>query len=64
MRPVSAIGAAVIGSGFIGTVHLEALRRIGVSVRGLLGSSPQRGAERAALLGVGRAYADLDDLLD
>ena len=63
MRPVSAIGAAVIGSGFIGTVHLEALRRIGVSVRGLLGSSPQRGAERAALLGVGRAYADLDDLL-
>ena len=63
MRPVSAIGAAVIGSGFIGTVHIEALRRIGVSVRGLLGSSPQSGAERAALLGVGRAYADLDELL-
>ncbi len=63
MRPLSAIGAAVIGSGFIGTVHLEALRRIGVQVRGLLGSSPQRGAERAAKVGVARSYADLDELL-
>ena len=43
----SEIGAAVIGSGFIGTVHIEALRRLGVHVHGLLGSSPERGAERA-----------------
>jgi len=59
----SDIGAAVIGSGFIGTVHIEALRRIGVPVVGLLGSSGPRGAERAAQLGVGHAYADLDALL-
>ena len=63
MRRISDIGAAVIGSGFIGTVHLEALRRIGVRVHGLLGSTPGRGAERARDLGIERAYVDLDDLL-
>jgi predicted dehydrogenase len=57
------IGAAVIGTGFIGTVHVEALRRIGVDVRGVLGSSPERGAARAAALGVRHAYPTLDDLL-
>ena len=62
-RPISSIGAAVIGTGFIGTVHVEALRRIGIQVRGVLGSTPERGAERAAALGVPRAYRSLDDLL-
>jgi predicted dehydrogenase len=62
-RALSDIGAAVIGSGFIGTVHIEGLRRIGVQVRGLLGSSYERGSERAARLGVPRAYHDLDELL-
>ena len=57
------IGAAVIGTGFIGTVHLEALRRIGVDVRGVLGSSPDRGRERADALGVRLAYPTLADLL-
>ena len=55
-------GAAIIGTGFIGAVHLEALRRIGVPVRGVLGSSPDRGAERAAALGV-PSYPTLDALL-
>ncbi len=57
------IGAAVVGTGFIGTVHVEQLRRIGVDVRGVLGSTPERGRARADALSVGRAYADLDDLL-
>ena len=59
----ASIGAAVIGTGFIGTVHVEALRRIGVNVLGVLGSTPERGAARADALGVPRAYASLDDLL-
>jgi predicted dehydrogenase len=59
----SEIGAAVIGSGFIGTVHVEALRRIGVHVTGVLGSSADRSAESAAALDVPRGYASLDDLL-
>lgn len=63
MGGVSSLGAAIIGTGFIGTVHVGALRRLGVRVAGVLGSSADRGAERAAKIGVGRAYADLDDLL-
>ena len=59
----ASIGAAVIGTGFIGTVHVEALRRIGVNVLGVLGSSPERGAARADALGVPKAYASLDKLL-
>ncbi len=63
MRRPAEIGAAVIGSGFIGTVHIEALRRHGVQVHGLLGSTPERGVTSARRLGVPQAYASLDDLL-
>ena len=63
MPNLSAIGAAVIGTGFIGTVHVEQLRRIGVDVRGVLGSTPDRGTARADALSVGHAYANLEDIL-
>jgi predicted dehydrogenase len=56
-------GAAVIGGGFIGPVHVEALRRIGVEVIGLLGSSPDRARDVARRLGIARAYRDLGELL-
>jgi predicted dehydrogenase len=62
-RALSSIGAAVIGSGFIGTVHIEALRRIGVPIVGLLETTPELGAERATALGVAKAYGSLDELL-
>ena len=55
--------AAVIGTGFIGPVHVEALRRAGVEVRGMLGSSATKSIEAAKRLGLGRAYQDLDELL-
>ncbi len=63
MRRIADVGAAVIGTGFIGTVHVEALRRIGVQVRGVLGSTPERGQKRADALGVTQAYPSLDALL-
>ncbi len=63
MSNFSDIGAAVIGSGFIGTVHVETLRRLGVRVTGLLGSSPARTAERATALGIQQVYPTLDALL-
>ena len=62
-RHVRDIGAAVIGSGFIGTVHIEALRRIGVRVVGLVEATPELGAKRAAELGLPRAYAGLAEAL-
>ena len=64
MRRIADVGAAVIGTGFIGTVHVEQLRRIGVQVRGVLGSTPERGEERARALGVDRAYPSLEAVLD
>src|SRR5438552_19084465 len=63
MSEGSGIGAAVIGTGFIGTVHVEQLRRIGVEVRGVLGSTPERGAARAEALSVRHAYAALEEIL-
>ncbi len=63
MRRIADVGAAVIGTGFIGTVHVEALRRIGVQVRGVLGSSPERGQARVDALGVPKAYDSLEALL-
>ncbi len=63
MTDVSRIRAAVIGTGFIGTVHVQSLRRLGVQVIGVLGSSPERGAARAAEIGVGNAYPTLEALL-
>ncbi|MEO8511182.1 MAG: Gfo/Idh/MocA family oxidoreductase [Chloroflexota bacterium] len=63
MRRPRELGAAVIGSGFIGTVHIEALRRIGVQVHGLLGSTPERAEASAQRLGVPKAYTSLAELL-
>ena len=63
VRPASEIGAAVIGGGFIGTVHVEALRRLGVHVHGILASSPERSAARAQQLGLERGYGSLEEML-
>ena len=54
--------AAVVGLGFVGKAHLEALRRIGVPVLGMLGSSLARSEEVRASLGLERAYGSLDEL--
>ena len=63
MSEISHLGAAVIGTGFIGTVHIGALRRLGVKVVGVLGSTPDRGSARAGNLGIAKAYLSLDELL-
>lgn len=55
--------AAIIGTGFIGPVHLEGLRRAGVAVRGVLGSSLAKSQQAAATWGLERSYASLDELL-
>jgi predicted dehydrogenase len=57
------LGVAVIGTGFIGPVHVEALRRLGIEVVGLMGSSQERTKPKAQELGIGRVYASLDELV-
>ena len=57
------IRVAVIGTGFIGTVHVEAARRAGAEVVGLLGSTPEKSAHSARQLGVPRGYGSLEELV-
>ena len=59
---MSQVKAAVIGAGFVGRAHIEALRRLNIPILGVLGSSPQRAEESRAQLGLPRAYASLKDL--
>lgn len=54
--------AAIVGLGFVGRAHLETLRRLGIRVNGVLGSTLERGQEAAKKLGVTRAYGSLDEL--
>lgn len=56
--------AAVIGTGFIGPVHVEALRRVGVEVTGILGSSPAKSVAAAEALQIPNAYQSLQELLE
>jgi predicted dehydrogenase len=54
--------AAVIGLGFVGRAHVESLRRLGIPVRGALGSSPETTAAACKSLNLERAYTSLDEL--
>jgi predicted dehydrogenase len=59
MGSLGDLKAGVVGTGFIGVVHVDALRRIGVEVKGVVGSSP----ERAAAKGIAPVYASYEELL-
>ena len=56
------LNAAIIGVGFVGRAHLEALRRLGIPVQGILGSTPERAKASAEALSLPRAYSSLDEL--
>jgi predicted dehydrogenase len=60
---MASVKAAVIGTGFIGPAHVEALRRLGVPVVGITGSSVERAREKADELRVERAYGDYREAL-
>ncbi len=49
--------------GFVGRAHLEALRRLGIPVQGILGSSPPRTAEICNRFGLDHGYVSLDEVL-
>jgi len=56
------INAAIIGLGFVGRAHLDALRRLGISVQGVLGSTPERTKASRMRWDLPRAYASLEEL--
>jgi predicted dehydrogenase len=63
-RPVRRICTAVVGTGFVGPHHIDAVRRGGYAdVVAVVGSDRERTAARAASLGVDRATTDLTDIL-
>ena len=55
--------ACIVGTGFIGPAHLEALRRIGIEVAGLVERDPAIAAAKAAELGVKQGYPSLEAAL-
>ncbi len=59
MTEIADLKAAVAGTGFIGVVHVDALRRLGIDVLGVAGST----RERAAAKGIAPAYDSYEALL-
>jgi predicted dehydrogenase len=59
-REITELRAGVVGTGFIGVVHVDALRRLGVQVAGVVGSTP----ERAEAKRVAPVYASYEELLE
>ena len=54
---------AIVGTGFMGPAHTEALRRLGINVAGIMGSSAEKSQKAASELGIPKAYSSFDELL-
>jgi predicted dehydrogenase len=55
---IEELKSAVVGTGFIGAVHVDAVRRLGVDVLGVVGSTPER-ARAKELAPVYDSYEEL-----
>jgi len=55
--------AGVVGTGFIGPVHVEALRRLGIEVAGIAGSNLESTRTKADQLRLPRAFSSLEEML-
>ena len=58
------VKAGVIGVGFIGVAHVEALRRLGVDVVGVVGSTPDRAAAKAESANLPKVYESVEALIE
>ena len=63
LRSFRHIRAAVAGTGFIGVVHVEALRRLGVEVAGIVGSSHERAKAKAEAENLPEPYESFEAML-
>lgn len=59
----SSITAGVAGTGFIGPVHVEGLRRLGVRVKGISSATAEMAEEARQQLNLEHAYADFEAML-
>jgi predicted dehydrogenase len=57
------IRTAVVGAGFVGPIHVEALRRLGVTITGILGVDDKESTSAQQKLGLPRAYKNFDEIL-
>jgi predicted dehydrogenase len=65
VKTLHELRAGVVGTGFIGAVHVDALRRLGVKVAGVVGSTPERARSATTAPVVGSYDALLaDDSID
>ena len=55
--------AVVVGTGFIGPIHVEALCRAGVQVAGIVGSSPEKSQSAARRLRIPDRFQTYDQVL-
>lgn len=62
VKRISELNAGVVGVGFIGLAHIEALRRIGVNVVGVVGSSPERARAKSESADLPMVYDSVEAL--
>ena len=55
--------ACVVGAGFVGPAHVEALRRNGIEVRSLVANGDEEASRRAGELGIPTSYGTLEEAL-
>jgi predicted dehydrogenase len=63
MPDVTELRAAVVGTGFIGVVHVDALRRLGVEVVGVVGSTPERARAKDGPVPLPAPYESFEAML-
>jgi len=62
---VARIGMGLVGAGFVGPHHVDAVRRLGfVDIVAVAGSSDASGQQKALALGARRGYGSYRDLID
>ncbi len=59
----STLTVAVAGAGFIGPVHVEGIRRLGIRVKGMLGKDLAESTAACKQLNLEHAYASFEELL-
>ncbi len=60
---MTGIKTAVIGLGFMGRTHIQALRRLGIDVHGVAGITPEEAQNAAKELNIPHAYMSINDVL-